>query len=198
MDARTAQILNSLRTPKTYQDLSKEFDVGYYTIREHVQTLCDLGFVEEMPWPKQGTKQKQFRANAYNPENQFSPEGCAVFSLFGNSMTAMQIISSEYEHIFHDAITAIFTSLSAPMTEVIKDASMVGAPHSSVVQDKLLVVLEGIKELVSLTEQLIHSGVWGDPEAARILFDRPVENMNIEKILEVKARLFQLASDRGW
>lgn len=199
MDQRKAIILKSCRTPKTYEELSEELDTGYFAVRNLVQELIDAKVLEETPFNRRGTRQKQFRTRAFNQDTLFTRDTCAIFNFLGEDHTALQLLNShENEDAIKTAVTILFTCLSAPMTEVIKDANMVGAPHSSVVETKLLAVQHVLEELLSLTEQLIHSGVWGDAEAAKILFDKPVENTNTEIIFEAKARLFAIATERGW
>jgi len=199
MDPRKSLILKSCRTPKTYEELAEELDAGYYTVRTIVQQLIEAGVLDETPFCRRGTRQKQFVTRAYSKDKIYTKETCAVFNYLKKEWTAMELISSPLERtIGKMVIDIVFSALSAPMDEVITDPSMVGAPHSSVVETRLMACRELLGELLSLTEQMIHSGVWGDREAAKILFDVPPETINTTKILEAKARLFEIANERGW
>jgi len=199
MDARKSLILKYCRTPRTYEELSELLDAGYHAVRNIVQELIDSGVLEETPFCRRGTRQKQFVTKAYSADDLFSRETCLVFDVFQEERTAMEILANTAaEDLMHQLVTVVFTSLSAPMSEVIKDPGTLGAPHSSVVHERLIAAHNIIEQFLSLIEQMIHSGVWNDREAARILFDKPVENINQEIIFQAKARLFAIANERGW
>lgn len=198
MDSRKTAILKHCRSPKTYQELSEELDIGYHAVWNLVQELVDASVLEEMPFNRRGTRQKQFRTRAFNPETFFTPETCLLFKIYNGEYNALQVINSkELEDLYHMVITIVFTALSAPMTEVLK-GDMAGAPHSSVVEPKLMSAHALLSDLLTFLEQLIHCGVWDDQTSAKALFHTLPENINTEPILQAKARLFQIANERGW
>jgi len=205
MDSRTAQILSALRTPKTYQELADKFGAGYYTVREQVQTLVDMGFVEEMPWRRNGTKQKQFRATVSNPDKQFTPEGVAVLEFFSDTLTPIGVINQFHDQgsmeLLRNIISLPLLALSAPMVEY-REAIMQGgvpgsSPTSDQVLEKLAVVHDRLLRLLSLVEQLMALGVWDHkhPENNTILFHDKPEKFNWEKITTSYSHLTGMSKD---
>lgn len=164
-----------------------------------MQELIDAGVLEETPFCRRGTRQKQFKTTAYSEETLFTRQGCQEFAIGKEYYTAFDILtkSGDIEAKAHKSIEILFTALSAPMTEVIK-GEMAGYPHSSLVAERLPVVRTYLEVCLDLCERMIWADGWDDVEGAKTLFHTPPDNINAEKILEAKARLFKLADEGGW
>lgn len=205
MDSRTASLLKLLRTPKTYQELSDEVGVGYYTVRQHVQSLIDLGFVEEMPWPKPGTNQKTFRSCVHNAEKEFTEEGCSTFKYVDDKYhTALDLLSMD-SSILQALMALPHLALSAPMWEYRASTHPSEAftntqiPSNKIV-DKLVDLRTLLIKLQDFVEQLIAVGTWdpADPELNKILFHKNPDKINWDEIKAVYSRLGHLAAERNW
>lgn len=199
MDQKKLTILKHCRSPKTYEELATLLDAGYYSVRGVVQELIAAGVVEELPFCRRGTRQKQFQTKAFSEADMYTREGCAEIPLNGKQYTAYEIIagSDGARKDLHDAIEILFSSLSAPLSEVIS-GELAGFPHSSVVAERLPGVRHLLVIALDLCEYLIYADCWGDEAAARTLFHVPPEKMNKEVVLKVKARLNAVAEERGW
>lgn len=204
MDPRNAQIIKMLRTPKTYRELSDEIGVGYHTVRQYVKSLIDLGFIEEMPWPKSGTNQKQFRSNVSNPDKEFTVEGCSIFELGKRKKTASGLVESDLE-AFHFLVDLPFVALSAPMLEYMahkypSEYFVASSPSSALVAEKLAELHEQLVAFTKLVEQLIAVGTWDPthPEFNKTLFHTEPEKINWENVKKAYVRLQEIDNERGW
>lgn len=180
-------IASCAETPKSKRQLAEELGVGYYTVRDTVDTLVRLGFLRLQPF-------RQNRHQVYIAA--FSdPQGSVIRYSYQNraigAERAWQFFAREPERnpllFLSENIAGILAHLMRRSILLRQGVNIDQLPYPppSVSRNALIALRRTLQDIITLVDQIIASPIWADKEVDKSLGYELLDSQVVEKFSDL-------------
>lgn len=206
MNQRQKLIYQTLRAPKTIEDLAELHDTTYHTVRRDLQVLLQTGIVKELPFPQKGTRRKLYQVAVLSTAQGKTPGTIEplLFSYMGQQLTINDINPNLFVRVGAEAMEILSLAAVGAVWEwyVKNDPTnskpIAIFPPASVAQEKLDLVITFLENCLELAQQIYYCPIWDDPENDAIAVIGDPDKFNWKELEERMVRLHQIATSNGW